>query len=553
MDGASTSESDAVQQRNRLVAEQAALRRVATLVAEGVPVDRLFGAVTEEVGRLFCADLAAMGQYLAADSMLAVAGWVPEGESPAISRTWALEGDSLSAAVVRTGRPARRDHWEAAAGPIAALARELDLRSSAASPIVVDGRTWGVLLINSKTSPFPSGTEWRLAEFAELIATAIANVEARAAAGRLADEQVALRRVATLVAHEKPAAEVFAAVAEEVGRLLGVSVATVYHYEDDGTATVTADWGDADALLPAGAQFRLDGDSLVTRVRRSAAPARIDDFAEATSVIGTYARKRGFRSGVGTPIVVEGRLWGGIVAVSRRPEPLPADAEARIAHFTDLVATSIANMEARAELAASRARIVAAADEERRRVVRDLHDGAQQRLVHTVITVKMALQAVEANDRARALLREASDQAQRATAELRELAHGILPSVLMYGGLAAGVDALVARLELPVAVDVSPARLPAPVEATAYFVVAEALTNVAKHSRARQATVTARVAGDTLRVDVHDDGVGGARPDGRGLLGLADRLAAIGGRLEVANAEGGGTHVAASIPLAASG
>jgi signal transduction histidine kinase len=201
-------------------------------------------------------------------------------------------------------------------------------------------------------------------------------------------------------------------------------------------------------------------------------------------------------------------------------------------------------------LAASRARIVAAADEERRRVVRDLHDGAQQRLVHTTVTLRLAQRALQNGEEdLAALLTEALDNAEQATSELRELAHGILPPVLTQGGLHAGVDALASRMPMPVANGVSVGRLPGAVEATAYFVVAEALTNVAKHARAGHAAVAARIADGTLEVQVCDDGVGGARPEGSGLLGLADRLAVHHGQLRVESRADGGTLVAAAIPL----
>ena len=204
-----------------------------------------------------------------------------------------------------------------------------------------------------------------------------------------------------------------------------------------------------------------------------------------------------------------------------------------------------------AVLAASRARIVAATDEERRRLVRDLHDGAQQRLVQTTITLKLAHRALqnEEDEDLAALLSEALDHAEQATDELRELAHGILPAVLTHGGLRAGVDALASRMPVPVENDVSVGRFPAAVEASAYFVVAETLTNVAKHARARRATVAARVEDGTLRVQVRDDGVGGARPEGSGLLGLADRVAVLGGQLRVESPADGGTLVAADFPL----
>jgi signal transduction histidine kinase len=231
-------------------------------------------------------------------------------------------------------------------------------------------------------------------------------------------------------------------------------------------------------------------------------------------------------------------------------ETLPADTEARLASFAELVATAIANAEARMELAASRARIVAATDEERRRVVRDLHDGAQQRLVHTVLTLRAAQGALQNEEEdLPALLTEALEHAEQATAELRELAQGILPGVLTHGGLRAGVRALASRMPVPVEKDVSVGRLPAAVEATAYFVVAEALTNVAKHARAGRASVTVRIEDGTLQIQVSDDGNGGARPDGSGLLGLADRLDVLGGQLRVESPVDGGTLVAAAIPL----
>jgi signal transduction histidine kinase len=218
----------------------------------------------------------------------------------------------------------------------------------------------------------------------------------------------------------------------------------------------------------------------------------------------------------------------------------------------ELAETAISNTEARTELAASRARLVAAADEERRRVVRDLHDGAQQRLVHTVITLKLAERELQGQDgRASELVREALAQAENATAELRELAHGILPAVLTRGGLRASVAALASRMTVPVEVDVSAVRAPQPIEAIAYFVVAEALTNVAKHARARRATVTARADNSALRVEVRDDGAVGAQPDGSGLIGLRDRLAAHDGTLTIDSPPGGGTVVTATIPLPA--
>jgi PAS domain S-box-containing protein len=368
----------------------------------------------------------------------------------------------------------------------------------------------------------------------------------------LADEQAALRRVATLVARASAPADVFAAVAGEVGRLLAVNTAVIFRYEDDGTGTVVANWGDRDAVIPVGSRMTVDGETVAARVRRTGRSALIDDYATGSrGTVSGRARALGVNAAVGSPIVVHGRLWGAMVALSLGPEPLPADAEERIGEFTQLVATAISNIEARSQLAASRARIVVAADEERRRVVRDLHDGAQQRLVHTVITLKLARRALDRDDDgAPDLVAEALAQAERANAELRELVHGILPAVLSRGGLRAGVNELASRTPLPVDVDIAVGRLPPAIEATAYFVVAEALTNVAKHSKAHSAAVSARVDDGTLALRVRDDGVGGARDDGTGLVGLADRLAAVDGSLQI-DTSADGTLVAAAIPIPA--
>jgi signal transduction histidine kinase len=276
----------------------------------------------------------------------------------------------------------------------------------------------------------------------------------------------------------------------------------------------------------------------------------MDDYATATGVLGTAVRKTGVRSSVGCPVVVDGQLWGVVIAASR-DEPMPTDSESRIEQFTELIATSISNIQAHEELAASRSRILAATDEERRRVVRDLHDGAQQRLVHTVITLKQARGALEnGDDAAAALVTEALGQAETAMVELRELAHGILPSVLSLGGLRAGVEALASRMPVPVEIGVGEDRFPTAVEATAYFVVAEALTNVAKHAHAAHASVTADVNHDALQLEIADDGTGTADPNGQGLLGLADRLASNEGLFEVISAPGRGTKVIATVPLA---
>jgi signal transduction histidine kinase len=533
----------------RLSADQAALRRVATLVARAVPAEEVFAAVVEEVGRLLPVDFADLARCEPDGTVTVLAAWGKTRAVFPVGVRVRLGGRNATTLVAQTGRPARIESYADASGPIGAPTRETGVRSAVGTPITVGGHLWGVLAAGwSVEEPLPADTEPRLAQFTDLLETAIANAEGRAGLARLAEEQAALRRVATLVAQGAAPEEVFAAVANEVARLLPADLGNVCRYESDDTITFVAS---AAERFPVGSRWPIRGQrNLAPLVLETGRPARIDDYGEATGPLAEGIRERGIRSAVGTPIIVEGRLWGLITAGTTQEQPLPPDTEARLASFTELVATAIANAEARSEVAASRARIVAATDQERRRVVRDLHDGAQQRLVHTIVTLKLACGALEQDQEAvPALVHEALDNAERANVELRELAHGILPVALTRGGLRAGVDALASQAAVPVEIDVSVGRLPTAVEATAYFTVAEALTNVAKHARASRAEVMARIEDGTLAVAVRDDGVGGARPEGSGLVGLADRLAALGGRLRVDSPPGGGTFVGAAIPL----
>jgi signal transduction histidine kinase len=367
----------------------------------------------------------------------------------------------------------------------------------------------------------------------------------------IAEEQAALRRVATLVAQAVPASELFEAVTREVGLQCDADLARLERFEPDHTVTAVAAWSrSGEAQLAVGARFDLEGASIAAQVHDAGRPARVATFAGASGPIAQEAQALGIRSSVGCPIVVGGRTWGVIAASTRHETPFPPDVEDRMAQFTELIATAIANAQSRAELAASRARVVATADETRRRIERDLHDGAQQSLVHTVITLKLARRALgDASGPAVELVDDALEHAERANDELRDLAHGILPATLSRG-LGAAIETLVSRVRMPVSMDVTAERLAPELEATAYFVVAEALTNTVKHAQASSARVTASVADGVLRVEVSDDGVGGARSDGRsGLLGLYDRVAAMNGELRVDSPPGGGTTVAAAIPL----
>jgi signal transduction histidine kinase len=370
--------------------------------------------------------------------------------------------------------------------------------------------------------------------------------------GRLADEQAALRRVATLVARGMPAAEVFAAVAEEVGRLLGADDATVARYEPDETVTVVAGWSREDDQLPVGLRHRIEGHNLAALVLRTGRPARIDSYTDIPGPIAAVARQLGLRSSVGCPITVEGRLWGATSVSSKRPEPLPASTESRVAAFTELAATAIANAQSRAELAASRARIVRAADETRRRIERDLHDGIQQRLVSLGLDLRATQAAVptEAPELQTQLGRVAEGLGE-AVDELRELSRGIHPAILSEGGLGPALKALVRRSAVPVEVDLKiETRLPEPVEAAAYYVVAEALTNAAKHANAAVAHVEVRARDGRLHLSVRDDGVGGADlARGSGLIGLSDRVQALGGTITVHSPISEGTALQVDLPI----
>jgi signal transduction histidine kinase len=300
----------------------------------------------------------------------------------------------------------------------------------------------------------------------------------------------------------------------------------VVRYEPDETVTTVAARNAAENALPVGLRRPVVQTSLSWLVRESGRPARIDYGDD------PVALEYGVTSSVAAPITVDGRVWGYLAASSTEAHP-PPDAEARLADFTELVATAIANAESRAQLMASRSRIVAAADQARRRIERDLHDGAQQRLVSVALRLRAAQRALPP-DLAQELDVVAAGL-DGALDNLTELARGIHPPILTEGGLAPAVKALARRSGLPVEVAVRTAgRLPEPVEVAAYYVVSEALTNAAKHAHAAAITVDVEAdeADAVLRVAVRDDGAGGADFNrGTGLVGLKDRVEAAGGRI----------------------
>ena len=532
-----------------LAEEQAALRRIATLVALGMPPDEVFTAVTVEVVRLLPVDFARMGRYDSDGTVTTVAASSKTDDHSPVGHRLAPGWKNLGRMVAQTGRSARVDSVADASGPGGVTARQTGVRSAVATPVIVEGLLWGVMAAGSTVEELlPADTEARLASFTELVATAIANAENRASLARLAEEQAALRRVATLVARGAAPEEVFAAVAEEVGQLFrrfGEHVPLrvrryVHHRRQCGESLSrwqpVAPWGK----------------TITTIVFETGRPARFDSYADVTGTLADDAREAGLRSAVATPITAEGRLWGLIGVGSSLEQPLPADTEARLASFTELVATAIANAASRAALAASRARIVAAADEARRRIERDLHDGTQQQLVSLMLEMRAVQAAVPAE--LGELGSELASIAGGLTGvfdRVREISRGIHPAILSEKGLQPALKALGRRSAVPVELDLRGGRrLPGAVEVAAYYAVSEALANAAKHAQASVVHVELDTPATIVRLAVRDDGIGGADPArGAGLVGLSDRIEAAGGTLHVTSPPGVGTTLLIEIPV----
>ena len=543
--------SEAHEELTRLAEEQAALRRVATLVAAGAPPAEVFEAVSTEVASLMGADGSAVTRYESDGTVTAVSGWTTEGGYIYVGRRYELEG-TVSGLIFETGRPGRVENYREAPGSAPAAAREMGWRSSVGAPITVDGRLWGVLAVVSKTErPLPADTEQRLAEFAALFATAIANSEAHEQLAQLADEQAALRRVATLVAEGATPNRVFEGVRDEVARMFNTPLSVLLRYDAVGTATVLATSNGY--LGPIGRSWPVaDDGGAIAVVCRTGLPARVDYTRPTHGRIAAAARAVGARSAVGVPVVVDGALWGVMAVGSRETEPLPADFEDRLEKFTELLATAIANAEGRAELDDSRARIVATADATRRRIERDLHDGAQQQLVWLALALRAAQATVpEDLEQHRSELGRIVDGLTAALDDLREVALGIHPAGLSEDGLTPALKRLVARSPLRVNLDFrADGRFPEPVEVATYYVVSESLTNAAKHADTPVVDVALAVDDGALRVEVRDDGCGGADPAaGSGLLGLKDRVEAIGGTMQLTSPPGAGTSLRVELPL----
>jgi signal transduction histidine kinase len=548
----------------RIADVQAALRRVATLIARGAEPSRVFGAVTDEMRQALHELTAGLWRFETTGKMtLLAASAEPELQAKwPVGTSTPVEGDNLASVVLRTRRPARMDTYENAAGPIAALVRELGVRAAVGVPVIVGGSLWGLAAVGSmRPGPMPPDTEARMSDFAELAATAIANAAtrddlqaSRDSLSALATQQSALRRVATLVALGVNPAEVFSAVAEEMAHCLNVENAEVHSFETDyASSVVVASYADPGMPhIPLGQRRTLEGENVSAQVLRTGRPARMNSYEDAGGSIAAQMRELGIRSRVGVPINVDGRVWGMAVVGSSRSAPLPPDTEERIADFAELVTTAIVAAATRDELIKSRGRIVAATDETRRRLERNLHDGAQQRAVSLGLQLSIAEELVPTElGELKKQLSKIRSGVTGLSEELREISHGLHPAVLSRGGLGSAMNALARRSTMPVTLDIAvPRRLPESVEVATYYVVAEALTNAAKHAHASEVTVRINADAENLSLLIGDNGIGGADSSkGSGLIGLKDRVEALGGHMHIDSEAGRGTSLRATIPL----
>jgi signal transduction histidine kinase len=533
--------------------ELRALHRVATLVAEGVQPQDLFAVVAEQIARVVNVPLVSVARYELDGTATECASFSPEGQLFPVGKRWSLEGTNVLQLVRENCEAARIDEYSQLEGEIVEAVRRAGIRSTVGIPIVVAGRVWGAMVVSTtEQDPLPLGTEARLADFTELLATAIENAESREALARLAEEQAMLRRMATLVAQGVRPDEVFSAVSEEVGRMFGSDTAAVVRFEHDPPALVVVGARQSIPASPIGTRWELDDGLASTEVYRTGRSARVDamDWSSLSGPVAESARRLGVVSSVACPIIVEGRLWGTLSVSAKAPMPL--DAEERLEKFSQLVATAIANADSRSELATSRRRIVAASDEARRRIERDLHDGTQQRLVSLGLAVRAAEADVppDRGDLQGELSRIATGLAD-AVAELQELSRGIHPAILSRGGLGPALRTLARRSPVPVELDITAdTRLPEPIEVAAYYVASEALANATKHAQASRVDVSLATRNRSLLLSIRDNGVGGADPArGSGLVGLTDRVEALGGSIRVRSRPGDGTHITAELPL----
>ena len=559
--------TEARRELERVAAEQQALRKAATLVASGASPMEVFSAVTTFASELFDVPFSSLLRFEADETATMVAGCA--ACSGFVGQTWTVPGDDpgIIRTVVGSRRPARIEDHSGVHGPLGEAARSLGIGSVVGVPVVVDGSVWGVLAVGAGLDgpPLPADASERLVGFTELVTTTLINAETRDSLRRLVEEQAALRRVATLVAAGIEPDELFSAVSEEVARVFTADGAGVGRFEPESGVVVVVGRSQSLRSIPVGSRQDLDKSLFAGEVYRTGRAARIDaqDDEVDPDALGEVARRvlsMGFSSAVAAPIVVEGELWG-VVTASSSHTTLPPNTENRLESFAELVATAVANAETRADLAVSEARarelaarIVAAGDEAKRRIERNLHDGTQQRLVALGLDVETVRENLSADQPdAQSGLERIRHDLEAVLEDVRELSHGLHPALLSQAGLEPSLRALARKSPIPVKLDVSVSERPSESTETAvYYVVSEALANAAKHAQASEISVVLIASGSEIRATIEDDGSGGAEASaGSGLVGLIDRIEALGGRFALDSPPGHGTRISVEMPLTA--
>ena len=536
----------------RLAESQSALRRVATLVAQDAEPRTVFIAVAEEAARTLGVGAVSLIRW-DPTTRLFTKIYGTHGERAAVpdGGSWPVEDGPEGALILETGGPVRIDDWSVLPGPVAARHRADGFGQAVAAPIFLEGTLWGhIAAFGEADDVLPPGSEQRLADFTQLMASAIANAEARETLRNLAREQgAALRRVATLVAANVAPATIFNAVAAEAGRALRVKTVLVGRCREEGGMEIVGALGlDLDNEEGADGPLARCAIAVCSLVKSRHASARIDDWS--ADVNAARGGRRDAESGPVSAHRSSTRTRCGAPSSSCPTSLLPEDAETRLTDFTHLVSSSLANVKVRNDLIASRARVVAASDETRRRIERNLHDGVQQRLIAIGLGLRtLQLEGAVSPDLQQAL-EDVSTDIDGVLEEMRVFSQGLHPALLSRAGLGPSLRTLARRSPIAVVPAFGEVpRLPEAVESAIYYTVSEALANASKHSQASRIDLSVEVANTEVLAVIEDNGVGGALiGGGSGLIGLVDRAEALGGTLTLTSPTGHGTRIELCIP-----
>ena len=541
----------------RAAQERAALQRVAALVAQGTPPSEVFQAVTAELRALLGVGACVLARYEPDGTATILSDSVDIGTGLAPGTILQFVQGTAGATVRENALATGNDDVTNLPSPLRERADRLGVTEAVKVPVMVDGQVWGYLSASWRRTA-PPEVESRMARFTQLVTMAINDADGRARlhasrerVAAYAEEEAALRRVATAVAAGAPTTEVFDTVTVELRRLLDIEGAVLQRFEDDGTATTVAICDPQEFIAAGGkigSRVSTENGNLVSMVRRSNRAELTGSYDDESSLIVPDLGGAGIMGAVGVPVKVAGRQWGMAAVAWRRP--VTHDLEARLAEFTELLSIAIGNADSRERLAASRLRVIAAADQARQRIERDLHDGVQQRLV----ALAFELRELSEHEVAPGDLQRIGKGLQVAMDELREIASGIHPLVLRQHGLERALRRLARRASISIRLNLRlSGRLPEDVEIAGYYVISELVTNAAKHAEVNTVDLTVEAHADELFIGVRDAGAGGADSgNGTGLTGLRDRVEALSGTMEVDSPPGSGTSVHVRIPLDAS-